>query len=67
MAWVEADIIALETAIKEGVQRVRYAGPPEREVEYHSLDAMRRLLAEMRATVNGSPTYRRAQFKKGFR
>lgn len=69
MAWTQADIVALETAIKGGVLAVEYDGPPRRRVEYQSLDMMRRLLAEMRGDVakqSGAKSYRLAAFSKGF-
>lgn len=51
--WTQSDIDALKTALKSGVLLVRYNGPPMREVQYQSLGAMRDLLAEMVADVNG--------------
>lgn len=69
MAWTQADIEALEDAVKGGVLSVSYNGPPARTITYQSLDAMRSLLAEMRATVarsSGQPSYKLAAFSKGF-
>ena len=51
MAFTSADITALESAIKGGKQKVRYA---DREVSYHSLDQMLSLLRAMRAEVQAS-------------
>lgn len=65
-AWTEADLATLSAAIAQGVKRVRYSGPPEREVEYQSLTEMRKLRAEMIASVCGVPTHRYALFRKGF-
>lgn len=65
--WTEADITTLSAAIAEGTKRVRYAGPPEREVEYQSLAEMRRLRAEMIREVDGTVTHRYAYFRRGFR
>jgi hypothetical protein len=65
--WTQAEIDALKAAIASGVMSVSYAGPPSRTVTYQSLDAMRKLLAEMIRDVSDTPTYRRAQVKKGFR
>lgn len=65
--WTEADIATISAAIAGGVKRVRYAGPPEREVEYQSLAEMRRLRAQMIAEVDGSPRHRYAVFRRGFR
>lgn len=45
--WTQADIDRLKHALGSGVLTVTYAGPPERSITYQSLDAMRRLLAEM--------------------
>lgn len=65
--WVQADIDALKTAIRGGVKRVEYDGPPKREVEYQDLKEMRALLAEMCAEVSGSSAFRRVKWDKGFR
>lgn len=67
MAWTQADIDTLEAAIKSGVRRVKYGGPPAREAEYHSLSEMRALLAEMRREVSAGPSYRLVSHTKGFR
>jgi hypothetical protein len=47
-SWTSADIVALETAIKQGVKRVAYASG---SVDYHSLGEMLTLLDRMRADV----------------
>lgn len=52
--WTQQDVDALKKAIGSGVLRVRYSGPPERELTYQSLAEMRSLLAEMVAEVSGS-------------
>jgi hypothetical protein len=52
--WTQLDIDALKKAIGSGVLRVRYSGPPEREITYQSLAEMRKLLAEMVADVSGA-------------
>lgn len=64
--WTQADIDNLKAAVREGALTVIYAGPPERSITYQSLAAMRSLLAEMVHDVNGTKSYRRAQFNKGF-
>lgn len=64
--WTQADIDKLKTACANGVLTVDYEGPPKRSVTYQNLDAMRRLLAEMRADVGAAPNFRRASFSKGF-
>lgn len=51
--WTQADIDTLKAAVASGVLEVEYRGPPARRIEYQSLDAMRRLLAEMVAQVAG--------------
>jgi len=51
MAWTQADLDALETAIKAGVRRVSYT---DRTVEYHSLDEMLRLRAAMTDAIQAS-------------
>jgi len=64
--WTQADIDKLKLAVASGVLTVKYAGPPEREVTYQSLGAMRALLAEMSRQVNGAPAFRHASFSSGF-
>jgi hypothetical protein len=65
-AWTEADLTVLNAAIRQGAKRVRYAGPPEREVEYQSLNEMLRLRAAMVASICKGPTHRYALFRRGF-
>ena len=48
MAFTKEQTVALEEAIAAGVLSVRYA---DRTVTYQSLDAMRRLLKQMRQEV----------------
>ena len=68
-SWTEADITALEAAIKGGVLRVRFSDG--REVQYHSVSDMLRLLQTMKDTVASAAdssaltrtTY--ARFRKG--
>lgn len=64
--WLQSDIDKLKAAIASGVLEVNYDGPPARRVKYQSLDAMRALLAEMRAEVNGGHRVRRGVVSKGF-
>lgn len=67
--WTQSDIDTLKAAIASGVLSVNYAGPPARSITYQSLEAMRSLLAEMRAEVNaaaGRPRYTLARTSKGF-
>lgn len=49
MAWTQSDLDALDTAIKAGVKRVRFADG--RETEYHSLKEMIDLRSTMRAQL----------------
>jgi len=49
MAWSQSDIDALQAAMAKGVKRVRYSSG---EIEYQSVDDMRKLLADMRREVN---------------
>lgn len=68
-SWTQADVDALQAALKGGVLSVRYDGPPAREVVYQSLPQMRALLAEMRQAVGaaaGRKPYRLASTRKGF-
>lgn len=67
IVWTPEDIEALKAALSSGVKRVRFRGPPEREVEYQSLGEMQQLLASMDASVNGATSYRRVEFSNGFR
>lgn len=68
--YTQADIDTLKAAIVSGVQTVSYNGPPARTVTYQSLDAMRKLLAEMVADVSSAAgtrtSYRLVSTKKGF-
>lgn len=50
-SWTQADITALETAIKRGVLRVRFR---DREVQYHSISDMLTLLETMKGEVESS-------------
>lgn len=50
MAWSEADIAALEAAIKQGTVRVKFS---DREITYRSLSEMMRLRDMMIAEVRG--------------
>lgn len=66
-SWTEVDITALEAAIKRGVLRVRYG---DREVQYHSITEMLKLLqsmkdaVEMESSAGGNRTTY-ARFRKG--
>lgn len=62
MAYSQADIDALETAMGTGALKVRYADG--REVTYRTLDEMERLLGRMRASVDpiGSASSRRRRY-----
>lgn len=51
MAFTSSDITALETAIKSGTLKVRYA---DREVTYHTLEAMIALRNTMLREVNAA-------------
>ena len=66
MAYTLDQLSALEEAIASGALRVRYS---DREVTYQSLDAMRKLRAEMRQelglSASGSGVRRVATFSKG--
>lgn len=64
--WTQADIDKLSAAVASGVLIVNYAGPPAYSVTYQSLDAMRRLLAEMIGQVHGRTAFRRVSHDKGF-
>jgi hypothetical protein len=68
--WTEQDLATLKTAIASGVLTVAYDGPPRRTITYQNLQAMRDLLAEMKAELGeaaGTRTsVRFATSKKGF-
>jgi hypothetical protein len=51
LEWTQSDVDALKAAVKSGVLTVSYSGPPARQITYQSLDAMRKLLASMNASV----------------
>jgi hypothetical protein len=48
-SWTQSDITTLETAIKSGVLRVRFA---DREVQYHSISEMLKLLETMQGAID---------------
>ena len=55
MPFSQADIDTLRRAIATGARKVSYGfGSGKREVEYRSLDEMRRILADMEAAVSGA-------------
>lgn len=71
--YTSADLVAVTNAIRAlmtgaRVAVVTYAGPPQRSVTYSasSLNDLRSLQAEIQREVNGTPTYRRVSFNKGF-
>lgn len=65
MAWSQSDIDALKAAMGKGLKRVRYTSG---EVEYQSVDDMRKLLADMERDVNpdGNTSRRVGRFMGGF-
>lgn len=70
MSWTQAQRDALAAAIARGTLRVVFqSGGHRREKEYHSLQEMRDLLAEMDRDLNptANPPFRRVKFNKGFR
>ena len=52
MAWTQTDLDALSAAITSGVKSVTYGDG--RQVQYHTLDEMRRLRADMKAEIVAS-------------
>lgn len=69
ITWTQADVEALQDAIKGGVLSVTYSGPPSRTITYQNLDAMRSLLASMSKNVDaqsGVVGHSVASTKKGF-
>ena len=51
MAWTQADLDALETAIKAGAEQVHFA---DRSVTYASLDKLMKLRAAMKAEIDAA-------------
>lgn len=70
LAWTQADIDALKTAIATGIKTVRYSGPPAREITYQDMAAMERALAKMTEEVTAAAgtrrRYRLAATRTGF-
>lgn len=70
MAWTDADLETLETAIASGTLRVRYEGPPAREITYQNLTEMLKLRGLMRTELGldagTRQKFRFAKTKKGF-
>ena len=66
LTQVTAAIVALATGSR--VVTVTYAGPPQRSVTYGfaNLTDLRALQAEIQRDLQGTPTYRRVSFNKGF-
>lgn len=68
VTWTQADIDALKAAVKTGTKTVKYA---DREVTYHSLDEMLKLLTAMQdsvdeaESVSGSERYRLIAHRRG--
>lgn len=65
MAWQQSDLDALSAAITRGEKKVVFADG--RSVEYHTLDEMRRLRADMKAEIasNASQVAPRTRFSIG--
>lgn len=58
MGYTELEYETLRAAITSGTKRVEYA---DKVVEYHSLSAMRALLADMRHELDGAAALPRLQ------
>jgi len=56
MAWTSEQLIALETAIAQGIRTVRYG---DKEVTYQTLDQMRALRREMRTELGLDPVMKK--------
>lgn len=66
MAYTQADVDALEAAIKSGALRVRVA---DRETTFRSLDEMQTILRDMKRQVAGTkpgPRHQLADFSGDF-
>lgn len=66
MAWTESDLTELESAIKSGARRVKYA---DKEVEYRDLSEMLQVRNMMRKELGVAAGRQRvyASFDKGLR
>lgn len=67
VTWLQSDVDTLKTAIASGVLVVSYSGPPARTIQYQSIEAMKRILAQIVAEANAS-TRKRVRYvstKKG--
>ena len=63
MAYTQADIDALKSAIGAGALRVKFgSGPDSREVEYRSLSDMNEILRTMLAEVSPASARPRASY-----
>ncbi len=65
--WTQEDLDAVQSAVSSCALTVTYGGPPSRTITRHSLEAMRALLAEIRAALGDAAGtrqgYRRAAIK----
>lgn len=52
MSYTQADVDAIEAAIKSGTIRVRFA---DRDVTYRSLTEMQSILKSMKISLSGNP------------
>jgi hypothetical protein len=71
MAWTQADVDKLESAIASGVQTVTYDGPPRRSITYQTTGDMLRARALMvdevaRTSPSRKSSIRRLATRKGF-
>lgn len=60
MAWTNEQLVALETAISQGVRTVRYG---DKEVTYQTLDQMRALRREMLIELGQAPAIKKYYHK----
>ncbi|MBR2117678.1 MAG: hypothetical protein IJ935_03195 [Afipia sp.] len=68
MSYTAADRDALKAAIASGARRVKFgAGPDSREVEYRTLDDMKRTLADIEAEISPSSRPQRSSFVAHYR
>lgn len=67
MAWTQAQLDALDSAIAEGALTVKYQ---DKSITYRSLDEMmrvRNMMAESMNVSSGNQSRRVAEFSKGLR
>jgi hypothetical protein len=65
MAWTQAQLDEIESAMKSGVQSVKFNG---RETTFRSLDEMRQIISDGRKSLAGTKRkpYLYTSYKRGY-